>query len=90
MKGATIIHCGHCQNIFSAVPRNAVCLKCKRPANQSLMWPLMLLCLACFPAGLLTSVLLRKSRPYAASQALLLSVAGALLWGAIYFLLLKR
>ena len=90
VKGAKIIHCSYCNNIFSAVPRNAVCLKCKRPANKPLFWPLLLLSLACFPAGVATSLFLRKSRPYAASQALLISVVGAIAWGAIYFLLLKK
>ena len=85
VKGATIIRCGYCENVFSAVPRKAVCLKCKRPANRPLFWPLMLLSVACFPAGLLTSLLLRKSQPYAASQAVLFSVVGAAIWMAIYF-----
>lgn len=87
VKGATTIKCGHCQNVFSAVPRDAVCLKCKRPANKPLFWPLILLSLLCFPAGLLTSVLLRRSQPYAASQALLISVVGAIAWVALYLLL---
>lgn len=90
VKGAIRIKCGYCSNDFSAVPRNAVCLKCKRPANNPLAWPLMLLCLAVFPAGLLTSLIMRRSQPYAASQAMIFSIVGAVIWAALYFLVLRH
>lgn len=89
VKGAKIIRCGYCENIFSAAPRTAVCLKCKRPANAPLSLPNKLLSLIVFPFGLLKAILLRASRPYAASQALWLSLAGAAGWGAAYLLVLR-
>lgn len=88
-KGATIIKCGYCQNIFSAVPRNAVCLKCKRPANAPLSLVNKIASLLCFPIGLIQFVLMRPSKPYAASQALLFSVVGAVLWVAVYLLFFR-
>ena len=88
-KGAVTIQCGYCQNTFSAVPRDAVCLKCKRPANTPLSWPNRLLDLILFPLGLLQAILLRASRPYAAGQALLFSMLGAAAWGAVYLLFLR-
>ena len=86
-KGAKIIHCSFCQNTFSAAPRSAVCLKCKRPANRPLALPDKLLCLILFPVGLFKAIWLRSSRPYAASQALVLALAGTLICAAIYFLM---
>lgn len=88
-KGATTIKCGFCQNTFSAVPRNAVCLKCKRPANRPLSVTNKLVSFILFPIGLLKAVLMRSSQPYAASQALLFSIVGAALWGATYLLFLR-
>ncbi len=88
-KGATIIKCGYCENVFSAVPRDAVCLKCKRPANAPLSLPNKLLSLLIFPIGLLMAILKRPSYPHAASQALLLSIAGAIACAAVYFLFLR-
>ncbi len=88
-KGATTIKCGYCHNTFFAVPRDAVCLKCKRAANRPLSWPNKLLSLTAFPIGLLLAILKRPSYPYAASQALLLSIVGALGWAALYFLVLR-
>ena len=88
-KGATIIRCGFCQNTFFAVPRQAVCLKCKRPANKPLSLSNKLLSLILFPVGLLKALLMRSSQPYAASQALMLSILGAAAWAALYFLALK-
>ena len=85
-KGAKIINCSFCHNTFSAVPRDAVCQKCKRPANRPLSWFNRLLCLILFPVGLVQSALLRPSRPFASMQALLLSIVGAALWAALYFL----
>ncbi len=88
-KGAVTITCGYCKNTFVAVPRDAVCLKCKRPANRPLSALDMLLSLLIFPYGLLKSVLIRPSYPYAARQALLISLVGAAVWAAVYFLILK-
>lgn len=89
IKGAKIIRCGYCENTFSAAPRTAVCLKCKRPANAPLSLPNKLFSLIVFPFGLLKAILLRASQPYAASQALWLSIAGAAGWAATYFLVLR-
>ena len=85
MKGATMIRCGYCKNTFHAVPRVAVCPKCKYPANKPLLWPKKLLCLLLFPIGLIQAMMLRSSRPFASSQALLFSLLGALICAAIYY-----
>ena len=85
VKGATMIRCSYCRNTFYAVPRAAICPKCKYPANKPLLWPKKVLCLLLFPVGLIQASLLRPSRPYASSQALLFAIIGALLCAAIYY-----
>ncbi len=88
-KGEATIKCGFCQNTFSAVPRNAVCPKCRRPANRPLPLVNKIVILLVFPIGLVQAALLRLSKPYAASQALLFSLLGAALWGAAYLLFFR-
>ena len=85
-KGVRIINCQFCQNTFSAVPREAICMKCKRPANRPLSLKNALMCLILFPLGFIKAVILRASQPYAALQALLCSISGGALWSAIYLL----
>lgn len=85
-KGTTIIKCHFCSNTFVARPREAVCPKCKRPANRPLSWLNKILCLIIFPWGFIKAALARASEPYAAMQAVLLGAVGALGWAAIYFL----
>lgn len=85
VKGAKVIRCSYCRNTFYAVPRDAICPKCKFPANKPLSWANRLLCLMLFPFGLVRAIMLSSSRPYASSQALLFSILGALICAAIYY-----
>ncbi len=83
---AVIIKCAGCQNIFRARPRDAVCLKCKRPANAPLPLPQKALSLVVFPWGLIQAARLRSSQPYAAGQAALLGIVGAVVWTGVFVL----
>lgn len=85
-QGALVIKCAGCDNVFRAHPREAVCLKCKRPANRPLPTLHKALGLVFFPWGWIKAVMLRASQPYAAIQAALWGTVGALIWAALYLL----
>ena len=83
------IHCGFCNNTFHAAPREAICPKCKRPANRPLSFTNKILCAVLFPWGLIKALLLRASEPIAAMQAAICCVAGGGAWAALYFAIVQ-
>ena len=86
MGGTVVIACAGCQNTFRARPREAVCAKCKRPANRPLPIQHKALGLVFFPWGWIKAVMLRPSQPYAAMQAAAIGTVGALVWLGFYLL----
>ena len=78
------VKCSFCGNTFYAVPRDAVCRKCNRPANRPLPPALWVAAFLVPVFGLIYSAWLRPHSPFAARQGFLMSFLGILLYAAAY------
>ena len=81
---AVKVKCSFCGNTFYAVPKEAICPKCSRPANRNLPAVWRAASLLVPPFGLIYGLIIRLHSPIAGMQGLLFSILGALIYSAIW------
>ena len=81
------IRCRHCDLRYNAIATDAICPKCKCPANRPLDMRSRYLCCLIPPVGFIRAALLWTGTPLAAMQALQSGVIGSAGYLVLWFVL---